>query len=46
MALVVVLRPWPFAWTKNPKFGVGESLSMANTVYDPKLTEYKKNSLF
>ena len=38
--------PSALAWTKNPKFGAGGSLNMANTVYDHKLTEYQKNYKF
>ena len=34
------------AWTKNPKFCVGGSLTMANTVYDHKLKEYNKKIIY
>ena len=33
------------AWTKNPKFGVGGSHNMANSVNDHKLTVYPKKIL-
>ena len=34
------------AWTKNPKFCVGGSLTMANTVYDHKLKENNKKIIY